>query len=479
MFKKKKILILPSSMRLEFFGKLSSILNINNEVFKLSGEKKDLDTYEKLDKGEIYFPSRKNLFNMKNKNLKNSNKLIQKIQVNQSMSLNRILLSNERDIGVHYTNNYYYSSKDNFFKSQKNNKRLSEIISLGVEFVSDFLSRESFNLILSGNNSSFYHFLISVISKEKLIPFFVSRRSKILAGQFYWTDNHLMKNESLINYYKNIKSKKISNQARKFIKTYRNEPKTVSFVSKNWKNKEKFYTNNLKTFINIIINNGLSIFFKKYSKARFFKRFYEFLIIALRRNNFSHYISFNKEKLKIKKYIYFPLHKEPELAQNFQEPHINNQFELVKLLSLFTPHGYKLFVKEHRLNHGRRNKSFLNKIKNLHNVEFINPFESQFNYIKYADLIITENGSTGWEGMILKTPVLNLCDAFYSPIIKNKVTNHSKIDKFILDSLENKRRPSDIEIANLYEAEKKCCFDEDKIGITKSLENLLKTKVLF
>ena len=62
MFKKKKILILPSSMRLEFFGKLSSILNINNEVFKLSGEKKDLDTYEKLDKGEIYFPSRKNLF---------------------------------------------------------------------------------------------------------------------------------------------------------------------------------------------------------------------------------------------------------------------------------------------------------------------------------------------------------------------------------------------------------------------------------
>ena len=78
---------------------------------------------------------------MKNKNLKNSNKLIQKIQVNQGMSLNRILLSNERDIGVHYTNNYYYSSKDNFFKSQKNNKRLSEIISLGVEFVSDFLKQ--------------------------------------------------------------------------------------------------------------------------------------------------------------------------------------------------------------------------------------------------------------------------------------------------------------------------------------------------
>ena len=76
-----------------------------------------------------------------------------------------------------------------------------------------FSSRESFNLILSGNNSSFYsHFLISVISKEKLIPFFVSRRSKILAGKFYWSDSHLMKNESLINYYKNIKSKKISNQ---------------------------------------------------------------------------------------------------------------------------------------------------------------------------------------------------------------------------------------------------------------------------
>ena len=50
-------------MRLEFFSKLSSILNMNNEVFTLSGERKDLDTYEKLDKGEIYFPSRKNPFN--------------------------------------------------------------------------------------------------------------------------------------------------------------------------------------------------------------------------------------------------------------------------------------------------------------------------------------------------------------------------------------------------------------------------------
>ena len=68
---------------------------------------------------------------MKNKNLKIVNKLIQKIQVNQGMSLNRILLSNERDIGVHYTNNYYYSSKIIFLSLKKIINRLSEIISLG------------------------------------------------------------------------------------------------------------------------------------------------------------------------------------------------------------------------------------------------------------------------------------------------------------------------------------------------------------
>ena len=49
-----------------------------------------------------------------------------------------------------------------------------------------------------------------------------------------------MKNENLINYYKNIKSKKLVTKQGNLLKRIRNEPKTVSFVSKNWKNKKNF-----------------------------------------------------------------------------------------------------------------------------------------------------------------------------------------------------------------------------------------------
>ena len=51
---------------------------------------------------------------------------------------------------------------------------------------------------------------------------------------------------------------------------------------------------------------------------------------------------------------------------------------------------------------------FFKSIKKLGNVRLINPFDEQFKYIKNSDLVITDNGTWGWEALILKNLLINL-----------------------------------------------------------------------
>lgn len=470
---KKKILILPHSMRIKFFEDIKRCLKEHN-VLIFKGEKDDIDNYKiDLKNQDLFFPSKKKLFNFfltEKDSLKNE---IDKIEQNQSICLNRILLSNERDIGYFYSNNNYSFVREKFFSNKYNKQKISSVLIQAANLIQNFLKKEKFDLIISGNNSSFYYFLCSMLSKSMKIPFIVSRRSKILKNNFYWSKDHFMWNEKLeYNFKRNLK-KKPSNEAFKFINSFRKIPKTVSFVEENWNNKKKFYTNNFKNILNIIVNNSLQIFNKKLIRLPLFPRIKNFLTTAINRTNFSMYKDYTDKELVELNYIYFPLHKEPELAQNFLDPHIYNQYEVVRLLSLYTPFNYKLFVKEHRLNHGRRTKEFLEKITNLYNVEIINPFDNQFKYLKNAKLVIADNGTSGWEAMILKTPVLNISKAFYNVIVKNRNKDFSIMDSDILNVLKKKECPSDFEIASLYDAEKKNCYDESLSGIKKSLNKII------
>ena len=100
------------------------------------------------------------------------------------------------------------------------------------------------------------------------------------------------------------------------------------------------------------------------------------------------------------------------------------------------PSGMKLMVKEHRFNWGRRYVDYLLYLNGLPNVVLINPFDTQFKYINNAALVITDNGSTGWEGVLLKKKVLTLDTTFYNPVrLAKMVTEITHLDRHILESL--------------------------------------------
>ncbi len=126
------------------------------------------------------------------------------------------------------------------------------------------------------------------------------------------------------------------------------------------------------------------------------------------------------------------------MAINCQAYPWHNQKNTVKFLSTLLPRGYHLLVREHRGTSGRRPTGYLKSLNRYPGVVVIDPFDSQFKYIRNAGLIVTDNGSTGWEGLLLKRPVITLHENFYdAPGLANHVTDPAKLNEAIVRALRD------------------------------------------
>ena len=338
------------------------------------------------------------------------------------------------------------------------------------------------NLVISGTNTPLYHYLFYLIYNQKKIDLYFNRRSKILKGKFFWTDRYEMyldKKKELNSMIK--KRKKPTTFSKNYLKKFRFKQHTVEYVRQNWLNNKDFVKNNLLILFKIFLNKIL-YFFKLTDQLPqfFFKRFF-FLIksLFLKFKEKKYFFEFPEFKLNSEKYIYLPLHKEPELALNYHSFETLNQLDLIKIISFSLPLGYKLFVKEHRFNSGRRPLTFFKSIKKLGNVRLINPFDEQFKYIKNSDLVITDNGTSGWEALILKKPLINLSDSFYDILSNYKVNRLSKLGETMINILLNKeyKNKNDYKLSLFIDLENQSTFYENEIDIKKSLDVLLRKKI--
>jgi len=114
------------------------------------------------------------------------------------------------------------------------------------------------------------------------------------------------------------------------------------------------------------------------------------------------------------KFIFFPLHFQPEISTIFYGKWYNNQTALIEQIVRSMPVGYKLYVKEHSFGYGNRNPSFYREIKKYANVRLISPYSNSQDLIRKSSLIITITGTVGWEGIMLQKPVIALGDVFFT-----------------------------------------------------------------
>jgi len=111
---------------------------------------------------------------------------------------------------------------------------------------------------------------------------------------------------------------------------------------------------------------------------------------------------------KEKKFVFFPLHFEPEVAIQIFGKAYQNQIETIRNLALSVPMGMKVLVKEHPRSMGFRQPAYYKKLLDIPNVRLINPFLSSINVVRHASLVTVISGSIGLEAAVCGKPVIVL-----------------------------------------------------------------------
>ncbi|MBP6342791.1 MAG: hypothetical protein KA403_02530 [Candidatus Omnitrophica bacterium] len=115
------------------------------------------------------------------------------------------------------------------------------------------------------------------------------------------------------------------------------------------------------------------------------------------------------------KYIYYPLHVNPEYSTNFQGTLWMNQLYNIELLSKSIPHDWTVCVKEHPAMFIARvrPKAFYNKIKEFPNVRMVPVSMTGKELIQGAQMVAVVTGTTGWEAILQGKPVMAFVDNYY------------------------------------------------------------------
>lgn len=121
-----------------------------------------------------------------------------------------------------------------------------------------------------------------------------------------------------------------------------------------------------------------------------------------------------------KKYVYFPLHFEPERTTNPDGGRFHDQSIALATLRKLLPDDVEIFVKEHPSqfyfsDKGSRGRSplFYNLIKNIRGVRLISIHEDSIKLIKYAQLSATITGTVAMEAAIMGKKCLTFGDTWY------------------------------------------------------------------
>ncbi|NBW34966.1 MAG: hypothetical protein EBR30_08100 [Cytophagia bacterium] len=122
------------------------------------------------------------------------------------------------------------------------------------------------------------------------------------------------------------------------------------------------------------------------------------------------------EEIKKENYIFYGFQKQPESSLDVSGRYYEDQFAILTNLWRLLPAGWKLVAKEHTNAIGDRSFSFYKKL--LKYPDFILAHEKIDSklLIENSKLVVTVNGTIGYEAGLMKKPAITLAPVFFNKI---------------------------------------------------------------
>jgi len=190
-----------------------------------------------------------------------------------------------------------------------------------------------------------------------------------------------------------------------------------------------------------------------------------------------------QHRVPAERYIYFPLHLQPELTTAAQGGVFADQLLAVEALSAWVPEGCFIYLKENpKQTEKQRGPHFYQRLRALPNVRLVGRQESSVDLIRNSVGVATITGTAGWEALFHGKPVLVFGSAWYrefpgvlewgsGPSFDEFAGNTPPDSSIVVASLEAALRTAGKGVVDPAYAQLVACFDanENARAVAESL----------
>ena len=309
--------------------------------------------------------------------------------------------------------------------------KLFQLFTLNIE---KFIEKIDPDIIIGITPATIGDYLFYKIAKAKKIPYYNLKSVKI--GNFQTFTKTISEEHEHIkkSFYEYMDEKEIETDILKKTKIYLdNVEKGFSAYEGNVsisKNNFIFKLDDIKGSVKTLAKDILTVTKQKdhHSKgSAFIKYLYDNPIKIFYSYRFKSYTKqrtvFELDKIDKENYIFYPLHAEPEIAITNYAKFYQNQIEFIRNVALQLGSKYKLLVKEHPRNIGRRSLGYYKKILEIPNVDFADYDLPSIEVVKRSKMVIVLSGNIGFEAVLNAIPVISFGNAMYN-MLPNSMVNY-------------------------------------------------------
>lgn len=158
----------------------------------------------------------------------------------------------------------------------------------------------------------------------------------------------------------------------------------------------------------------IKVIFESIKDGSFFEKIFSYVAKISKENIKQEYQSVQQEADLKQKFVYLPLHYQPECTTNPLGDIFADQILMIEVLSASLPPGWFLYVKEHPTQWFSRGLNFFSsryrgyykKIARLPNVRLIPVKTDNYTLIRHAQAVATVTGTAGFEALLRGKPTI-------------------------------------------------------------------------